>query len=1543
MEPELIKSKVSFSVGPDKKHGPGQQLKMVTATATQALHLMKTGEFTQQTLEDILNFLQKNQGKAGGKVAFHALNHLLSFPLDRGVSAAVQSMFTSLCQVCLTCLYTCERDLKLRKFDLEKIQLNIIGKLIEAGALASASQHIDEIRERIVLIPSTKEKLYNESLLILCTFDFNALRFHALQSNIAELAKDFPNALPHFRLLQKSDVKQYTKLSNLLCKCVLKALENNVTLKSKQLSDMFLICSGVIELLGSADHTLNFLISWCVKCSDCIKNLKDRQIESMLSGLAAILDSSCVFSSQMLLYYFEIMFKLLKAQSTSLRSNICKSVVSRFPSSSLKETKVVIMELLFHFMGDIPYAEASFNEKLSDTDAHKSAAIFNYVLSIVLDETCDLYSLHTSNSKKRISVSTAVNIGKYLYDSLACIGAKVDSEKVQQTKFQLCLTLTRLLFSAEIGECGTFEIICQWIDRAGSLISNEQNVSHLSNLTYLIFLSLRNKNKKWQEAYLEKSLNFMKTFVNEYPGLIKTYLERSETSLSALETSKATIHLKFILQLMTKTDTCEKHVDCLKKLLWKYLRNHYYKTRQDNSFASGFVAAGNIQLLQIIFETEIDVLEEMNDENYNGFICANIRALLRVTDELSFSRIPTIFRCFSCKENSDLPSVSKNNPRILFWYGVIKFAAADALALDLLQRSFEAFVSSCDLQDKSLMCVELLSDIFSLVGRFDLQESALYLLQKSPVDPEQKSRIWSKYVMLSCRKGLNVKDISRNVTQAEGNTISALAMSYAYCLSFDVESSEKLFAKHTSTALNDTYTCALACFVRANISKYWGIIGAAIIETLYAIKLLNGSVKSCDNSVLKSLAMLSLEDDAENGTCEFYDGFMNMYLQLDLYIMLACLLDVRGSVKDAIYMADKGHELALQFRSRHFVEAFDSLRSSFGIRSQKQNDNVSQSRISAFVSDEGIPVYIRALILGSIPQSSRIGISPTQNQDSNGNLVHKLYAAYLESSSAIDTQSFEQCFFPEFINYEVDVFVDNSHETLELAKGFVDQLQIDADQPKKLKSAVAKPTAAVLKRLQESLLSLFDATYLSSSPRKYAYICHSMICVEMLKKKISYENIFFWTESAKHLTVRREIMGGLLKKFRSQKGTAGSRLPSFNYSVRPKEEIPTDFLRQIYDFYSNEYEITAQDMISSYLSGLPDGWCVISLNMIDDYKQFIRLIYSNVPNDKLFNKFSLQEYDEIGAVMSSFRQSIDEANSITHSGKFCETKQDKLKWWDARKNLDKNIQKCLSKLDDLIFADKFEPSQHEHIVLILDNHTQHITWESMPSLRKCSVSRVPCLSLLRDRLNLLKHSENYGYSTSSGNLEVKRKKIAFLLNPDGDLINTEQEMKSIVNKYSDGICARRPVKEEIKELISNKHLFLYFGHSGAEQYISGKDVRELENCGSILLFGCSSASLKQCGEYDCYGTALDYLIAGAPCVLGNMWDVTDKDLDKLTKSTLNHFGINEGDDHNEANDRRCNISQSLAMSRDVCKLPYLTGAATVVYGLPIALRLKNKR
>ncbi|KAF9360845.1 hypothetical protein BGX26_007430 [Mortierella sp. AD094] len=290
-----------------------------------------------------------------------------------------------------------------------------------------------------------------------------------------------------------------------------------------------------------------------------------------------------------------------------------------------------------------------------------------------------------------------------------------------------------------------------------------------------------------------------------------------------------------------------------------------------------------------------------------------------------------------------------------------------------------------------------------------------------------------------------------------------------------------------------------------------------------------------------------------------------------------------------------------------------------------------------------------------------------------------------------------------------------------------------------------------------------------------------------------------------------------------------------------------------------------------------------------------------------------------------------------------------------------------------------------HVILILDKHLQGFPWESCPVLRQEAVSRVPSMWFLRDRIlqqkyNLSKSNTEDPFSegpmsiTSTNveagytwdcewrDLELDSQKTFYVLNPGGDLKNTEDAFKGYVKTQQgwDGIIGRAPLDLECINGLSKNDLYIYFGHSGGEQYIKSTQIRQLGHCAVSLLLGCSSGSLKSEGEFDPTGNAMNYLLAGCPAVVANLWDVTDKDLDRFSMAMFNLWGlaanrydtktldksrsqedIDEIDDNHverigseqadSVDGLRLSLVEAVKEAREECKLKYLVGAASVVY------------
>ncbi|PYH31087.1 C50 family peptidase [Aspergillus neoniger CBS 115656] len=229
-------------------------------------------------------------------------------------------------------------------------------------------------------------------------------------------------------------------------------------------------------------------------------------------------------------------------------------------------------------------------------------------------------------------------------------------------------------------------------------------------------------------------------------------------------------------------------------------------------------------------------------------------------------------------------------------------------------------------------------------------------------------------------------------------------------------------------------------------------------------------------------------------------------------------------------------------------------------------------------------------------------------------------------------------------------------------------------------------------------------------------------------------------------------------------------------------------------------------------------------------------------------------------------------------------------------------------------------------VLVLDKSLHMFPWESLPCLQGFPVCRVPSLECLRDRIVRFRDE---GAESNAG-FTINRKNGTYFLNPTGDLQTTQGTFEKDLLKLEgwSGVANREPTEEEFKNGLESNDVFLYFGHGSGAQYCRARTIKRLDRCAITFLMGCSSGALTEAGEYEPYGTPMNYLHAGSPALVATLWDVTDKDIDRFAKSTLEKWGLVGGREQAVA------LDDAVCQSRQACVLRYLNGAAPVIYGIP---------
>jgi len=223
-----------------------------------------------------------------------------------------------------------------------------------------------------------------------------------------------------------------------------------------------------------------------------------------------------------------------------------------------------------------------------------------------------------------------------------------------------------------------------------------------------------------------------------------------------------------------------------------------------------------------------------------------------------------------------------------------------------------------------------------------------------------------------------------------------------------------------------------------------------------------------------------------------------------------------------------------------------------------------------------------------------------------------------------------------------------------------------------------------------------------------------------------------------------------------------------------------------------------------------------------------------------------------------------------------------------------------------------------HIFLSVSKGLAQFPWESLPMFLTEKyiqpICRVPALEFAIERLP----KKGLGKS-----IILRKKQVFYILDPAANLKKSREKFLPIfVDGHGwRGIVAKAPTTEEYERSLVNHSMMIFIGHGSGELYFSASKVEKIKVKAITFLMGCSSGKLRYDGIYVPRGVALSYMIGEAPLVITNLWDVTDRDIDKYFDRLL--VRVLEGDD----------IATAVARTRSVCKLPYLNGAAPCCYGI----------
>ncbi|XP_068449511.1 separin isoform X2 [Clinocottus analis] len=231
-----------------------------------------------------------------------------------------------------------------------------------------------------------------------------------------------------------------------------------------------------------------------------------------------------------------------------------------------------------------------------------------------------------------------------------------------------------------------------------------------------------------------------------------------------------------------------------------------------------------------------------------------------------------------------------------------------------------------------------------------------------------------------------------------------------------------------------------------------------------------------------------------------------------------------------------------------------------------------------------------------------------------------------------------------------------------------------------------------------------------------------------------------------------------------------------------------------------------------------------------------------------------------------------------------------------------------------------------HVVLVLDKYLQKLPWESTSILKSHSVSRMPSLHSIIG-LSIQKETDSQSILKQG----VDPKQVFYVVDPDANLRNSQGQFKEWFSSKLDwnGVCGVAPDSSQLEEAVATKDLYIYVGHGAGARFFDGQAVLKRPMRAASLIFGCSSAALAVRGDQEGQGIVLNYLTAGCPLFLGNLWDVTDRDIDRFTKVLLESW-LSAGSG--------ASLLDFMGQSRQVTHMKHLVGAAPVIYGLPVHLQ-----
>ncbi|GJY59890.1 separase isoform X4, partial [Tanacetum coccineum] len=244
------------------------------------------------------------------------------------------------------------------------------------------------------------------------------------------------------------------------------------------------------------------------------------------------------------------------------------------------------------------------------------------------------------------------------------------------------------------------------------------------------------------------------------------------------------------------------------------------------------------------------------------------------------------------------------------------------------------------------------------------------------------------------------------------------------------------------------------------------------------------------------------------------------------------------------------------------------------------------------------------------------------------------------------------------------------------------------------------------------------------------------------------------------------------------------------------------------------------------------------------------------------------------------------------------------------------------------------------IILVLDNNLHMLPWECLKVSKNQDIYRMPSVS--STFYTYYKHVKSVRYGDFASYASLNPFNAYYVINPDKssdkEKCEVESELASCFKKeFRLKGTLWEDVKDDIKEILRTRDLFIYAGHGDGLNHLPSDVFETLDTCAAASLMGCSSALLQLKGPYIPEGAPLDYLLAGSPIVVGNLWDIYGKwprylyiELLRMCKKNM-------------VNGDEVSIGSCLVLVKNKVNDRHVIRGATVCYGVPTLIREHNER